>query len=164
MACSVLSNSDTWVYTSNALASTQRFAHALACALDSGTVITLNGDLGAGKTAFTKGFARGYGVAELHNVVSPTYTLVNEYTARKGRLFHMDWYRLEDEEAATSLGLEELIRRREGTVLVEWSSRFPSFVPPDAVSIDIEVVSRTSRRFTVSGCPPPKRFKVDPLD
>lgn len=153
-----------WTYTSNSLAATRRFARALGSALEPGTILTLNGDLGAGKTAFTRGFAQGYGVVDLNAVVSPTYTLVNEYTGKRGSLFHMDWYRLEDEETALSLGLEELLRRREGTILVEWSSRFPSFVPPDIVSIDIDVIGATSRNFTVQGCVAPRRFKIDLVD
>lgn len=116
------------------------------------------------KTAFTKGFAQGHKVKNLQDVVSPTYTLVNEYDGEQSQLFHMDWYRLEDEESALSLGLEEVIRRREGVVLVEWSIRFPAFVPGDAISIDIRVLPDQSREFTVSGCSAPPRFQVLGLD
>ena len=153
-----------WRYISRSLRSTHRFAAAIARQSEKGSVYCLNGDLGAGKTAFTKGFAEGHEVKNLKDVVSPTYTLVNEYDGQRSQLFHMDWYRLEDEEAALSLGLEEVIRRREGVVLVEWSIRFPDFVPADAISVDIRVLEDQSREFTVSGILPPRRFKVLALD
>jgi tRNA threonylcarbamoyladenosine biosynthesis protein TsaE len=153
-----------WRYISRSLRSTHRFAAAIARQSEKGSVYCLNGDLGAGKTAFTKGFAEGHEVKNLKDVVSPTYTLVNEYDGQRSQLFHMDWYRLEDEEAALSLGLEEVIRRREGVVLVEWSIRFPEFVPSDAISVDIRVLEDQSREFTRSGTRPPARFKVLALD
>lgn len=153
-----------WRYISRSLRSTHRFAAAIARQSEKGSVYCLNGDLGAGKTAFTKGFAEGHEVKNLKDVVSPTYTLVNEYDGQRSQLFHMDWYRLEDEEAALSLGLEEVIRRREGVVLVEWSIRFPEFVPSDAISVDIRVLEDQSREFTLSGTRPPARFKVLALD
>ena len=153
-----------WRYISRSLRSTHRFAAGLARSSEKGMVYCLNGDLGAGKTAFTKGFAHGHKVKNLKDVVSPTYTLVNEYDGELSQLFHMDWYRLEDEESALSLGLEEVIRRRDGVVLVEWSIRFPGFVPPDAVSVDIRVLPDQSREFTVSGCAAPPRFQVLALD
>lgn len=153
-----------WRYISRSLRSTQRFAAALGRASNQGTVYCLNGDLGAGKTAFTKGFAAGHNVKNLNDVVSPTYTLVNEYDGELCQLFHMDWYRLEDEDTALSLGLEEVIRRRDGVVLIEWSIRFPAFVPPDAVAVDIRVLPDQSREFTVSGCVAPSRFQVLALD
>ena len=153
-----------WRYISRSLRSTHRFAAALARQSEQGWVYCLNGDLGAGKTAFTKGFAQGHEVKNINDVVSPTYTLVNEYDGQRSQLFHMDWYRLEDEESALSLGLEEVIRRREGVVLVEWSIRFPEFVPTDAISVDIRVLDDQAREFTVSGCTAPPRFKVLTLD
>lgn len=153
-----------WRYFSKSLGATHRFAAALARSSTDGTVFCLNGDLGAGKTAFTKGFARGHLVKNINDVVSPTYTLVNEYDGERSQLFHMDWYRLEDEESALSLGLEEVIRKRHGVVLVEWSIRFPEFVPPDAISVDIRVLEDQTREFTVSGCTPPPRFQVLTLD
>ena len=157
-------DSKKWRYISKSLRSTHRFASALAKQSQVGNVYCLNGDLGAGKTAFTKGFAQGHEVKNINDVVSPTYTLVNEYDGQRSQLFHMDWYRLEDEESALSLGLEEVIRRREGVVLVEWSIRFPEFVPTDAISVDIRVLDDQAREFTVSGCTAPPRFKVLTLD
>lgn len=98
-----------------------------------GEVICLTGDLGAGKTHFAKGVAKGLGINE--TVTSPTFTLINEYTGRLP-LYHVDAYRLEDPEEAYDLGLEEYIYG-DGVTLIEWPDRVAELLPEDYLTIEI---------------------------
>jgi tRNA threonylcarbamoyladenosine biosynthesis protein TsaE len=101
-----------------------------------GTVIALRGDLGAGKTTFAKGIARGLGIEE--EVTSPTYTIVSEYEGRL-RLHHMDAYRLSGAEDFAFSGGEELLDDSGGICLVEWADRVASSLPEGAALADIAV-------------------------
>ncbi len=120
---------------------TVHFAENLAKYLTPGDVITLNGDLGAGKTTFTKGIAKGLGVERTVN--SPTYTIVKEY---KGRLplYHMDVYRLENQEE--DIGFDEYFNG-EGVSVVEWSKFIDEFLPEERLEIEINKVSEEHREL-----------------
>ncbi len=108
-----------------------------------GDVVLLTGDLGAGKTWFAKGVAKGLGVTE--HVSSPTYTIINEY---QGRLpfYHMDVYRLSDPDEAYDLGLEEYFYGQ-GVTLVEWPQRIEDFLPREVMMIDITVTGEEGREL-----------------
>lgn len=123
-------------------AETQRVAEKLATLVEAGTVITLNGDLGAGKTTFTQGFAKGLGVTR--NVNSPTFTIMKQY---KGRLplYHMDVYRLED--TGDDIGLEEYING-DGVAIVEWSNLIESSLPAERLAVTIERTGDEERKIT----------------
>lgn len=121
---------------------TARLAERLATFVEAGTVITLNGDLGAGKTTFTKGFAKGLGVKR--NVNSPTFTIMKQYQGRLP-LYHMDVYRLE--ETGDDIGLEEYILG-DGVAVVEWSNLIEESLPTERLAITIERVGDESRRVT----------------
>lgn len=99
---------------------TEAVGEALAGTLTPGTVIAFTGDLGAGKTAFTRGLARGLGISE--RVTSPTFTIVNEYQGGRLPLFHFDMYRLESAEELFDIGWEDYLRRG-GVCAVEWSEK-----------------------------------------
>ena len=99
---------------------TERVGEALACQLTPGTVIAFTGDLGAGKTAFTRGLARGLGVTD--RVTSPTFTIVNEYGGGRLPLFHFDMYRMESSDELFDIGWEDYLRRG-GVCAVEWSEK-----------------------------------------
>ncbi|MDP2992349.1 MAG: tRNA (adenosine(37)-N6)-threonylcarbamoyltransferase complex ATPase subunit type 1 TsaE, partial [Deltaproteobacteria bacterium] len=86
-----------------------------------GDVVILQGELGAGKTWFTKGIAHGLGITNTNTVTSPSFTIINEYQGRLP-LFHMDFYRLENEEASSDLGLEEYLYGQ-GVTVIEWPER-----------------------------------------
>ena len=118
----------------------------LASRLQAGDVVLLYGDLGAGKTAFVRGLARGLG-APAGDVSSPTFTLVQEYQGRVP-LFHVDLYRLEPAEVE-DLGLEELIIG-EGVVAIEWADRWRGR-PDDVIEVRIEEVAEDQRRVVISG-------------
>ncbi|QUE86371.1 tRNA (adenosine(37)-N6)-threonylcarbamoyltransferase complex ATPase subunit type 1 TsaE [Exiguobacterium alkaliphilum] len=123
-------------------AETQAVAEKLATLVTAGTVITLNGDLGAGKTTFTQGFGKGLGVKR--NVNSPTFTIMKQYQGRLP-LYHMDVYRLED--TGDDIGLEEYING-DGVAIVEWSNLIESSLPTERLAITIERVGDEERRLT----------------
>jgi tRNA threonylcarbamoyladenosine biosynthesis protein TsaE len=122
---------------------TEGAGERLAASVAAGDVVLLYGELGAGKTAFVRGLARGLGAAP-DAVTSPTFTLVQEYASPKGTLYHVDLYRLEPAEV-DDLGLDELVGG-EGIVAVEWAERWPRR-PPDAIEISIEDQGADTRRI-----------------
>ena len=121
-------------------AETQAVAEKLATLVKAGTVITLDGDLGAGKTTFTQGFGKGLGVTR--NVNSPTFTIMKQYQGRLP-LYHMDVYRL---EGGDDIGLEEYLNG-DGVAVVEWSELIADVLPPERLAITIERTGDDSRRF-----------------
>ena len=124
---------------------TERLAEQIAGGLQAGDVLLLSGPLGAGKTAFVRGLARGLGL-DPEEVSSPTFTLVHEYRGGRLRLFHADLYRL-GAAGADDLGLDEL-GVQDGVLAIEWPDRLGhSF--RGAIEVRIEVVDDTSRRITI---------------
>ncbi|QJC51161.1 tRNA (adenosine(37)-N6)-threonylcarbamoyltransferase complex ATPase subunit type 1 TsaE [Paenibacillus albicereus] len=128
-------------------ADTARLAGWLAQRAEPGTVIALDGDLGAGKTRFSQAFAAALGVAGV--VSSPTFTIIKEYESGRLPLYHMDVYRLSQEEA-DELGLDEYWYGR-GVSLVEWASLVPDLLPERKLSIRIAREDGERRRFTLQG-------------
>lgn len=123
-------------------AETQAVAEKLATLVKAGTVITLDGDLGAGKTTFTQGFGKGLGVTR--NVNSPTFTIMKQYQGRLP-LYHMDVYRLED--TGDDIGLEEYING-DGVAIVEWSNLIESSLPTERLAITIKRIGDEERQLT----------------
>ena len=126
---------------------TEALGAALAKVLAPGTVIAYRGDLGAGKTAFTRGLARGLGCREL--VTSPTYTIVNEYLGGRLPLFHFDMYRLASSDDLWDIGWEDYLERG-GICAVEWSENVEDAME-DALSVTIEKLGEETRRITIEG-------------
>ena len=120
-------------FITNSEEETERLGARLAVKLEPGAVIAFTGDLGAGKTAFTRGLARGLGIPD--RVTSPTYTIVNEYEGGRLPLFHFDWYRLSDAEELFDIGWEDYLSRG-GVCAVEWSEKVADALT-DALRIDI---------------------------
>ena len=120
-------------YLSHSEQETEALGMSLARQLKAGDVVAYRGDLGAGKTAFTRGLARGLGCTG--RVTSPTFTIVNEYEGEIP-LFHFDLYRLGDEEELWDIGWEDYLSRG-GVCAVEWSESFPGALPPDCVAVTI---------------------------
>ena len=115
-------------------------------ALTERIIFLLHGDLGAGKTVFSKGVAAGLGIDPV-DVTSPTFTLINEYEGRLP-LYHIDLYRLKT-GATTGLGLEEIFEKPRAVVLIEWAERL-GYVPDDAVQVNIEYMDEETRRITIA--------------
>lgn len=110
-------------------AALRAWGEAYGAGLEAPAFVTLEGDLGAGKTTLVQAIARGLGVTE--DVTSPTYALVHEYASPRGRVSHCDLYRLRDPSQLAQLGWEDL-RRGAGIVLVEWPDRARDALPSDA--------------------------------
>ena len=119
-------------YISHSEAETEALGRRLASALSPGAVVAYRGDLGMGKTAFTRGLAQGLGYQG--RVTSPTFTIVNEYEGTGMPLFHFDMYRLEGAEDLFDIGWEDYLDRG-GVCAVEWSERVEEALPEDAVTV-----------------------------
>ena len=131
---------------SHSPAETESIGERLGRVVQSGWVIALSGDLGAGKTQFVKGLARGLGTAA--RVHSPTFTLVNEYGGGRVNLFHLDLYRLETPEQILSAGIEDFLTP-DGVAVVEWAERLAELKLPisDLKIVNIEITGKTERRI-----------------
>ena len=134
-------------FTTNSPAETEAVGEKLGKLLQPGTVIAYRGDLGAGKTAFTRGLARGLGCAE--QVTSPTYTIVNEYLSGRMPLFHFDMYRLRSADDLWDIGWEDYLDRG-GVCAVEWSENVADAME-NAITVTIEKTGEESRRITIEG-------------
>ena len=134
-------------FTTNSPAETEAVGEALGKCLQPGTVLAYRGDLGAGKTAFTRGLARGLGCAE--QVTSPTYTIVNEYLSGRLPLFHFDMYRLATADDLFDIGWEDYLERG-GVCAVEWSENVAEALE-DPVVVLIEKLGEDARRITIEG-------------
>ena len=126
---------------------TEAVGMALAKQLTPGAVIAYTGDLGAGKTAFTRGLAKGLGAKE--SVTSPTYTIVNEYLSGRIPLFHFDMYRLSCSDELFDIGWEDYLLRG-GVCAVEWSENVEDAME-DPIRVCIEKLDVDCRRITVEG-------------
>lgn len=130
-------------FVSNSLEDTREFAAKYADTVSTGDVIALYGELGAGKTTFTKSLCSALGFDG--EVTSPTFTLVNEYMARLP-IFHFDMYRLKSPSEAIDSGLDEILRAGEGVCIVEWPENLGSLLPKSRV-IRIEKLGDNARKF-----------------
>ena len=126
-------------------AATEAAGERLGASLAAGDVVLLYGDLGAGKTAFVRGLARGLG-ADPADVSSPTFTIVQEYAGRL-TLYHVDLYRLEEKEV-DDLGLEELVLG-EGVVAIEWAERWRGR-PDDVIEVRLEHAGEDERSVKIT--------------
>lgn len=131
----------------NSPAETEAVGAKLAARLHPGTVLAYRGDLGAGKTAFTRGLARGLGYAE--PVTSPTYTIVNEYLGGRLPLFHFDMYRLASADDLWDIGWDDYLERG-GVCAVEWSENVDEAME-GAVVITIHKLGEDTRRIEIEG-------------
>lgn len=127
--------SNTTIYESRCEEDTRALGVRLGREARPGQVLCLNGDLGVGKTVFTKGFAEGLGIEEVVN--SPTFTIKKTYEEGRIPLFHFDVYRIEDEDEMEEIGyMDEFFG--EGVSLVEWADNIRDLIPEDAVEVTIE--------------------------
>ena len=135
-------------YLSNSEAESEALGERLARALPAGgVVIALYGELGAGKTAFVRGLARGLEIDDA--VVSPTFTIVNEFSGKR-ELFHFDMYRLHDSDELFDIGWEDYLRRG-GVCAVEWSENVPEAFDGTEIRVTIQKTSDTGREITIEG-------------
>lgn len=133
-------------FTTRSATETEQVAENFAQTLVGGEILLLKGDLGAGKTHFVKGLARGLGVDDV--VTSPTFALHNVYFGRL-TLNHFDFYRIENSEEAEMLGLNELFYDKNAVSAIEWSERVADLLPPNCITVAIDKVSDSVRTITV---------------
>ena len=134
-------------FVTNSPEETEELGERLGRTLSPGDVVAFTGDLGAGKTAFTRGIARGLGIGD--RVTSPTFAIVNEYEGGRLPLFHFDMYRLTSSDELFDIGWEDYLDRG-GVCAVEWSENVTEAME-GAVSVTIDVLGENTRRITISG-------------
>lgn len=135
------------IFTSTSEGETKELGRRLAAKVKPGSVISLRGSLGAGKTVFAKGFAEALGIGEA--IVSPTFTLVQEYDGRL-KMYHLDLYRLSGEDEFESMGGEDFLYS-DGVTLIEWSEKIDSMLPQDTIFVEITIADDLSRTITITG-------------
>ena len=135
-------------HVTNSPSETEALGESLAGQLEPGTVIAFTGDLGAGKTAFVRGLARGLGVQE--RVTSPTFTIVNEYEGGRLPLFHFDMYRLGSADELFDIGWEDYLARG-GVCAVEWSENVSDALDNDCLRVDIRRGENDGQRIITIG-------------
>ncbi|MCM8540755.1 MAG: tRNA (adenosine(37)-N6)-threonylcarbamoyltransferase complex ATPase subunit type 1 TsaE [Lentisphaeraceae bacterium] len=124
---------------------TVELARALAQSITAPAIVTLTGDLGAGKTVFSRGFARALGVEG--SISSPTFTIVQEYELSTGTLYHMDLYRISSDEEAISFGIEDFLNDPNAINLIEWPQRLEWLLPENIITVEMSHVSEFQRKI-----------------
>lgn len=137
------------ILLSNSEETTLEIGKKLAAVLSFGQTVALYGDLGAGKTVLSRGVARGLGVTEA--VTSPTFTVVQEYRLHdKKMFFHLDMYRIDNEESALAFGIEDFLFAPDAITLVEWPERIKALLPEkDTIVITMEHADHDMRRIII---------------
>jgi len=130
-------------------AETQRIGEKIGKCLKAGDVVALTGPLGSGKTTLVKGIAKGLGVKDKREVVSPTFVLIHEYEAHE-KIYHMDWYRLSKIEGHDRLMAEECFNSR-GITLVEWADRGKDIFPKKPIQIILRYQGLKKRTIEIRG-------------
>lgn len=137
-------------FISESTEKTEKIGFELAQSLKYGTVVAMFGDLGAGKTAFTRGFAKGMGLNA--DVSSPTFALVNEYRNGKKVLYHFDMYRITSWDDLYSTGYFEFLDEG-ASMIIEWSENIENVLPDDSVKIHINKTEKDNERIIeIYGC------------
>jgi len=132
-----------YTYISKSEEDTKELAKNIGKILKKGDILTLEGDLGAGKTTFTKGIALGLQIAR--NVTSPTFTMMKQYKGGTLPLYHIDAYRLENE--SEDIGFEELIGG-DGITVIEWAIFIEEYLPEEKLVVQIEIINLNKRKIT----------------
>ena len=134
------------IYHSNSAEETERIAEDFARELHSGDVIAYRGPMGAGKTAFTRGLARGLGLED--HVSSPTFALVHQYGSGANALYHFDMYRVDGFDDLYSTGFFDYLDFG-GILAIEWSENIENALPENTVYVEFEKTGEESRRITI---------------
>lgn len=136
------------MFVSDSTEATYRFAQQMASGLRGGEIITLAGELGAGKTVFVKGLASGLGIEE--DVLSPTFTVMNEYESGRLKLYHYDAYRLSGADEAYEAGLTEYFGSVDGVCVIEWAQNIADALSGlKKIAINIRYIDENTREIEV---------------
>jgi tRNA threonylcarbamoyladenosine biosynthesis protein TsaE len=136
-------------FKTRSVGGTLAIAATIAEILTGPRVVVLRGELGAGKTTLVKGWLEALGAAQPEEVTSPTFTLVHEYEGKRGKVFHLDLYRLETERELAALGLEEMAEEPGALLLVEWGEKFVSVMERADASISMAHLAGDERSLLV---------------
>lgn len=131
--------------TTHSVTETRKLGQALGAEIHQAAIISLTGDLGSGKTAFVQGLARGLGVPEEYHVTSPTFTLINEYPARRA-LCHVDLYRLDGIGDLEDIGLDDLLQQQT-VVAIEWADKLAAGMLTEYLAMSFEIIDDQRRRI-----------------
>ena len=132
-------------FISNSASESAAIGRQLAKEVDAGSILALKGELGSGKTQFTKGLVAGLGSSVA--VTSPTFTIIQEYTGGRLPVYHFDFFRLENRESVAHLGLDDYFFG-DGVSVIEWADRFPELIPDQARWILFEIKSESTRMIS----------------
>jgi tRNA threonylcarbamoyladenosine biosynthesis protein TsaE len=121
----------------------------VAATLKPGAIVALTGELGTGKTCFSRGICKGLGVRE--NVCSPTFALLNIYKTGKIPVYHFDVYRLQAANEVFELGIDEILRGDSCICLIEWADKISSLLPEDIIQVEFAHVRENCREITIRG-------------
>lgn len=133
---------------SNSSLETQKMGEEFAKSLKGGSVVALYGELGAGKTTFAQGVARGLGIK--NRIISPTFIIIRKYTMSKGSIsnfYHVDLYRVESGIGLENLGLDEILNDEDSIVVIEWAEKLGSKLPKNRIDIYFETIDRDARQI-----------------
>ncbi len=139
------------IFTSHSPKETQKIAADLAHKIiktQKGAVIALEGELGAGKTVFVKGFAKALGIKS--KIKSPTFVLMKKYVFRGINLYHLDCYRVEDEKDLKISDFKEILEMSHNIVLIEWAERVKEIIPKKHITVHIDHVSENERKIKIT--------------
>lgn len=136
------------IFNTNSVNETETLAEKLGEILKAGDVIAYKGSMGMGKTAFTRGLAKGLEITD--DVSSPTFALVNEYNGNKLTLYHFDMYRVEGYEDLYSTGFFDYLDMG-GVIAIEWSENIEDMLPENIITVTISQTSENSREITIEG-------------
>lgn len=134
------------IYYSNSPKETQKIASNLAAKIKSG-ILTLEGELGAGKTTFVQAFAKALGVTA--KVKSPTFNIIKKYRSHIRYIFHIDCYRLKDHKEAIPLGMKDIFQEKNVIVLIEWPERISKILPKKLTKVHIDHIAPSKRKITI---------------
>jgi len=129
---------------------TEKVGAMLAREMKSGQIICLEGDLGGGKTTFTKGFAKGLGIKK--NITSPTFVLMKEYLVNNKeiyKMYHLDCYRINSSKDIENLGLKDIIKENFNIVLIEWAEKIADILPKNCLKIKFDFVDENTRKISI---------------
>jgi tRNA threonylcarbamoyladenosine biosynthesis protein TsaE len=138
------------IHVTDTIEETYALAESLAGTIKPGQFIALRGDLGSGKTTFTKGFAKGLGITK--HITSPTFLIIKTYEVSRDdirKLYHLDLYRLRSEKEIEEIGIAEIINDPFGVVIVEWAERMGNLLPKERIDINLEYIDERKRKITI---------------
>lgn len=139
------------VYTTSSPQETQHLGEKVALSLKNGGVIALYGDLGTGKTTFVQGLAKGLGITK--RIISPTFIIVRTYKINAKYFYHVDLYRVHDEDNIKGLGIQEIINNSQNIVAIEWAQKLGNLLPQKRIDLRFENKTLDKRKIVFNKSP-----------